>query len=124
MNSDKNNPSTWKKYKPEMCNTCVGTCCSMPCEMTISDLVRMEFIDEFEAEENPKKIAKKLKKMRVIEHFNLKNQLYTLQRLSSGDCMFLDQKLRRCTVYDKRPTTCREHPIVSSRPNYCPYNEK
>jgi Fe-S-cluster containining protein len=33
----------------------------------------------------------------------------------------LDAKTRRCTVYDKRPNTCRLHPQVGPKPGYCPY---
>ena len=36
----------------------------------------------------------------------------------------LDAKTRRCTVYEKRPTTCRLHPQVGPRPNFCPYGNK
>jgi Fe-S-cluster containining protein len=36
----------------------------------------------------------------------------------------LDAKTRRCTVYDKRPNTCRLHPQVGPRPNHCPYGNK
>jgi len=27
-------------------------------------------------------------------------------------------------VYDKRPNTCRKHPQVGPRPNFCPYGAK
>ena len=124
MFADKNRPSTWRKYFDGMCDTCQATCCQMPCEVTLEDLVRLELIDEFEAEEPPKKIAKKLKKMRVIEHFNIRNTIFTLQRLSTGECLYLDPSTKRCTVYEKRPKTCSDHPEISSRANYCPYNKK
>ena len=33
-------------------------------------------------------------------------------------------KTRRCTVYDKRPNTCRKHPQVGPRPGYCPHGRR
>jgi Fe-S-cluster containining protein len=94
----------------------------MPVEVKLPDLVRLEWVDPFEAEhEAPKQIAKRLQKMGVIEHFNFKNSIFTLSRRANGDCHNLDAKTRRCTVYDKRPNTCRLHPQVGPRPGYCPY---
>ena len=56
------NPGTWLKYKQEMCKTCVGSCCSLAVEATLDDLIRMELVDPFEAQEPVKKIVKRLKK--------------------------------------------------------------
>ena len=67
------------------------------------------------------RIAKRLEKARLIDHFNHKHLLFTLARRASGDCQFLDAQTRRCTVYDQRPDTCRKHPQVGPRPGYCAY---
>ena len=83
---------------------------------------RLELVDPFEAEhEEPKQIAKRLQKAGLIERFNFKNNIFTLARRANGDCSNLDATTRRCTVYDKRPNTCRLHPQVGPKPGYCPY---
>ncbi len=116
------NCDTWIRYRNGLCNTCAANCCTMPVEVKLPDLVRLELVDPFEAEhEEPKQIAKRLQKMGMIEHFNFKNSIFTLSRRANGDCQNLDVKTRRCNVYDKRPNTCRLHPQVGPRPGYCPY---
>ncbi len=116
------NCDTWTRYRSGLCNTCAANCCTMPVEVKLPDLVRLELVDPFESEhEEPKVIAKRLLKAGLIEHFNFKNSIFTLARRANGDCANLDVKTRRCTVYDKRPNTCRLHPQVGPRPGYCPY---
>ncbi len=116
------NCETWTRYRNGLCNSCAANCCTMPVEVKLPDLVRLGLVDPFEAEhEAPKQIAKRLQKMGAIEHFNFKNSIFTLSRRANGDCVNLDAQTRRCTVYDKRPTTCRLHPQVGPRPGYCPY---
>jgi len=116
------NCNTWSRYRNGLCNNCAANCCTMPVEVKLPDLVRLELVDPFEAEhEAPKQIAKRLQKMGVIEHFNFKHSIFTLSRRANGDCHNLDAQTRRCTVYEKRPTTCRLHPQVGPRPGYCPY---
>ncbi|ABA90344.2 protein of unknown function UPF0153 [Syntrophotalea carbinolica DSM 2380] len=117
-------PSTWVKYRKGLCNDCLGVCCSLPVEVTIEDLVRMELVDAFEVDEPAKEIAKRLRKQGLIDHFNFKSEIFTLARLANDDCIFLDQKSRRCTIYPKRPNTCRNHPQVGPRPGYCAYQCK
>ena len=96
----------------------------MPVEVKISDLVRMGAITAFEAEEPLKNLAKKLKKEGVVEHFNFKNQIFTLVRFATNDCLYLDPGSRRCVIYEIRPDTCRNHPLIGPRPGYCPYGKK
>lgn len=116
------NCETWTRYRNGLCNSCAANCCTMPVEVKLPDLVRLGLVDPFEVEhEAPKQIAKRLQKMGAIEHFNFKNSIFTLSRRANGDCVNLDAQTRRCTVYDKRPNTCRLHPQVGPRPGYCPY---
>lgn len=89
----------------------------------MTDLVRMGVIDEFDLEEEPKKIAKRLKKEHIIEHFYAKAGLFTLTRMANGDCLYLNQKTRRCTIYQQRPDTCRNHPQIGPRPGFCAYQK-
>jgi len=119
---DVDRPDTWTKYRSGLCDGCAANCCTMPVEVKLPDLVRLGLLDPFEAQHEPaKQIAKRLTKAGVIEHFNFKNSIYTLARRASGDCHYLDAVTRRCTVYEKRPNTCRLHPQVGPRPGHCPY---
>ena len=122
---DVDRSETWTRYKNGMCDSCAANCCTMPVEVKMADLVRLGMVDPFEAEnDDPKHIAKRLSKAGLIDHFNFKNSIFSLARRASGDCHLLDAKTRRCTVYDKRPTTCRLHPQVGPRPHFCPYGNK
>ncbi|SFN38796.1 hypothetical protein SAMN05660284_01367 [Formivibrio citricus] len=122
--SDLDRTETWLKYRAGLCATCRATCCTMPVEVKQPDLVRLELIDEFELGEEPKQIAKRLQKAGLIEHFNFRNSIFTLARRANGDCRYLDKETRRCTVYEKRPNTCRNHPQIGPRPGYCAYQCK
>lgn len=112
---------TWIKYRNGLCDNCRGSCCTMPAEVRVSDLVRMGVVDAFETEEPAKQIAKRLLKAGIIEHFNFKNELFTLARRASNDCIYLDGSTRRCTIYDIRPDTCRNHPRIGPRSGYCAF---
>jgi len=93
----------------------------MPTEVRVSDLIRMGVLDAFAIDEPAKLIAKRLKKSGIIAHFNFKAERFTLTRLANDDCLYLDGLTRRCTIYDKRPDTCRNHPHIGPRPGYCAY---
>lgn len=115
---------TWFKYRAGLCEHCRATCCTMPAEVGVTDLVRMAVIDAFDAGEPPKRLARRLKQAGLIDHFNFKTGRYTLARLANGDCVFLDPRTRRCTVYQQRPDTCRNHPQVGPRPGYCAFQPR
>ncbi|MBP4052152.1 YkgJ family cysteine cluster protein [Chromobacterium violaceum] len=119
--ADINRLETWIKYKNGLCEDCMASCCTMPVEVKLPDLVRIGVVDEFELEEPIKGIAKRLEKQRVIQHFNFKNSLFTLAQRANGDCLYLDAQTRRCTIYERRPNTCRNHPKVGPKPNFCAY---
>ena len=121
---DVDDTSTWIKHKQRLCSGCRANCCTMPVEVKIADLIRMGAITAFDADEPIKKLAKKLKKEGVVEHFNFKNQIFTLVRFANNDCLYLDPISRRCVIYEKRPDTCRNHPLIGPRPGYCPYEKK
>ncbi len=121
---DVNEISTWTKYKQRLCSNCRANCCTMPVEVKISDLVRMDLITAFEAEEPIKKLAKKLKNEGVVEHFNFKSQIFTIVRFANNDCLYLDRISRKCKIYEKRPDTCRNHPHIGPRSNFCPYEPR
>jgi Fe-S-cluster containining protein len=122
--ADIDNTATWVKYSKKMCDHCGASCCSLPVEVQPSDLIRMELMDEFELEEDLKHIARRLMKQHLVEHFHSKTKTFTLARMASGDCLFLDSRSRRCTIYFQRPNTCRNHPQVGPRAGYCAFNRK
>jgi uncharacterized protein len=122
--ADIDRTETWIKYRNRLCDDCRAGCCTLPVEVTLADLVRMEVIDAFEAQEPAKVIARKLKKSGIVDHFNQRSALFTLAQLASGDCIYLDGATRRCTIYPRRPDTCRNHPTVGPRPGFCAYSPK
>ncbi|WP_288470980.1 YkgJ family cysteine cluster protein [uncultured Pseudomonas sp.] len=119
LGADLDRTETWIRYDKAMCLDCVSSCCTLPVEARLSDLIRMGVVDEFEKGEPLKDIAKRLKKDGVVERLNAKTGLFTLVRLSNNDCVYLHPKTRLCTIYDQRPETCRNHPRVGPRPGYC-----
>lgn len=121
VGADLDRTETWIRYEKSMCHACVSSCCTMSVEARLSDLIRMELVDEFERGEPLKNIAKRLMKDGVVERFNQKTGLFTLTRMSNNDCYFLNRKTRLCTIYDKRPETCRNHPKIGPRPGYCAF---
>lgn len=119
---DVDRSDTWTRYKKGMCDSCQSNCCTMPVEVRLSDLLRLGLVDDFEAKEiDPRQIAIRLQKAKVVERYNAKSEKFTLVRRADGDCQYLDERTRLCTVYAQRPETCRLHPQVGPRPNYCPY---
>lgn len=113
---------TWSLYKRGMCDICKANCCTMPLEAQLSDLVRLALVDPFEAEHvAPKLIARRLLKLHLVDHYNAKQQIFTIARRANGDCRFLDAQTRRCTVYDKRPQICRLHPQKGPKPGWCAF---
>jgi len=124
IKADLDNTATWARYSRKLCSRCSASCCSLPVEVKAEDLVRMGLMDEFELNEEPKLVARRLLKERLIDHFHAGSRTFTLARMASGDCIFLDGGSRRCTLYQQRPDTCRNHPQVGPRSGYCPFREK
>ena len=124
MPVDKDKPGTWIKYKDSLCNTCLATCCTMPVEIKASDIVRLGLADQDGIESGTKKVANRLIKEGIVSQYREKTGLFTITQKSNGDCYFLNSQ-RHCTVYEKRPDTCRKFPVeIGRRPTYCPYLKK
>jgi uncharacterized protein len=122
---DVDRPETWTRYRAGLCDGCMANCCTMPVEVKLADVVRLGWVDPFEAEhEAPQQIAKRLIKARVVERYNARFGIFTLSRRADGDCRLLDAQTRRCTVYAQRPDTCRKHPQVGPRPGHCPHGRR
>lgn len=124
QNADLENTATWAKFSPKLCNHCSASCCSLPVEVKAGDLVRMALIDAFALTEDPKFIARKLMKERLVEHFHARTATFTLARQANGDCIYLDNVTRQCTIYANRPDTCRNHPRIGPRSGYCAFRMK
>jgi Predicted Fe-S-cluster oxidoreductase len=111
---------TWVRYSAGLCRDCHATCCTLPVEVRIDDLIRLELVDAFERDEPAKNIAKRLSKAGIVEHFNHKHEIFTLTRLTNGDCLYLDRKTRLCTVYAKRPDTAATTHASARAPDTAP----
>lgn len=118
---DPQKPTTWVKFtNDKMCEGCRAGCCSLPLEVNGDDLVRLELVTIDEVEASPKKVFKKLHKKGFLQDYYANRNVFMMEQHTNGDCYFLDQKTRRCTVYDKRPTVCRSFPRIGPRPGFCP----
>lgn len=118
--TDKDRPSTWRAYKDGMCKGCYGSCCTMPVEVKISDLIRLGVTTEDEAQGSLKKLAKRLMKEGIVVSYRAGTEFFMLAQKTNEDCLFLDSKTRLCTVYENRPDTCRKFPAIGPRPGFCP----
>ena len=123
---DVDRPQTWTRHRAGLCDSCNAHCCTMPLEVQLPDLVRLGLVEAFEAEHvEARLIARRLSKARLIDHYSPKLGLFTLARRASGDCQFLHPHTRCCTVYERRPETCRLHPQTKSpRPGWCAYGPR
>jgi Fe-S-cluster containining protein len=122
---DPDKPSTWMKYRDGLCQNCWAGCCTMPLEVSAQDLIDMRLTHEDEAGESLKKLAKRLQKEGIIQSYRANTGVFMISQKSNGDCYFLDSKTRLCTIYEKRPTVCREFPTkLGFRLGYCPAGKK
>lgn len=96
----------------------------MPVEVKLSDLIRLELVTEDEALGSVKKLAKRLIKEGYVVSYRQGTEFFMLSQKANRDCLFLDSQTRLCTVYDKRPETCRKFPSIGPRPGYCPGSAK
>ena len=119
---DIDRPSTWTKWHKSLCFQCKASCCSMPVEVYVEDLCRLNLASFEECQDSLKKVAQRLKKAKIIKSFNLRKEVFILEQ-NYGTCLFLDRN-HRCKVYEQRPKTCREHPVTGPRPGYCPASSR
>jgi uncharacterized protein len=123
---DVDRPSTWKKFtNDELCHSCNASCCTMPVEVTISDLIRLKLVTEDDVQNRGlKKVAKQLAKEKWITSYREGTGLFMLTQKANRDCVFLDSRTRRCTNYENRPDVCRQFPGIGPKPGSCPYVKK
>ncbi len=115
--------SRWTLYKKGLCDTCEGLCCYMPVEVRTSDLVRLGILVEFHLELSEREQIKEALKHPAVARYTPSTEKFTLTQKHDSSCFFLDQN-KRCTTYETRPETCRNHPKIGPRPNYCAYMKK
>ncbi len=113
----------WTKYKKGLCDTCEGLCCYMPVEVKIVDLIRLNILDEFHLQLDLREQIKDALKNPAVLRFTPSTDKFTLKQKTDGSCYFLDTN-RRCTCYNQRPDTCRNHPQIGPRPGFCAYMKK
>ena len=125
MATNKDRPSTWKRYEEANCLKCKAHCCSMPVEVQIEDLINIGIATQDEVDNSIKKLAKRLKKEGYISSYREGTEFFMLTQKANSDCYFLDSKTRLCTIYNKRPGTCRKFPSqIGTRVGFCPYEPK
>ena len=124
MRTDKDRPSTWVPYKNGLCQRCRGECCTMPVEVKAADIARLGWVDEEQVRLAPKRVAKELIKQKKVISYRENSGFFMLAARPNGECALLDPKTRLCTVYEKRPDTCREFPLKGPRPDFCPYTPR
>lgn len=122
--ADAGRPSTWVKFRPVMCKGCHALCCTLPVEVSVADLQRMELITPEQAALPIRKIARDLQDRKLVRSFRVRSGLFTLEQRTNDDCVFLGKEDRLCTIYDKRPQVCRKFPELGPRPGYCPEKRK
>lgn len=111
----------WIPFKKGLCRSCWASCChDMPLEVSVPDLIRLGFIEPDEPIEDLKKVAKELKKKKVIQKYLPQKMTFVIAQKKNKDCIFLSQN-RKCTVYSKRPEICRKFPQIGPKPGHCPY---
>ena len=89
------------------CSRCPGYCCSYPrIEVRDKDLARLARHFGLALEEAEKRFTRRYRDEdddeRILRH--RKDEIY------GSICRFFDTDERRCTVYDARPTVCRQYP--------------
>lgn len=122
--ADAGRPSTWIKFRPALCKGCHALCCTLPVEVSVADLQRMELITPEQAALPIRKIARDLQDRKLVRSFRVRSGLFTLEQRTNDDCVFLGKEDRLCTIYDKRPQVCRKFPELGPRPGYCPEKRK
>jgi Fe-S-cluster containining protein len=121
--TDIDRPSTWIPYRTGLCEGCFAGCCQLPVEVNAQDLVTMGLADADDLTGSLKKLAKRLIEAKIVHHFRAASGLFTLAQKGNRDCIFLDN-FRRCRIYEKRPTVCRNFPAVGPRSGFCPRQDR
>ncbi len=120
--TDPQRPSTWVEYKKGMCDGCWAGCCTLPLEVSAFDLIRLGQSTEDEMASSAKKASKRLINEGIVRSYNASTGIFVIEQRGGRDCIFLGEKDRLCTVYEKRPEVCRKFPKIGPKPGWCPSN--
>lgn len=113
----------WTKYNNDLCQTCAGSCCYMPVEVKTSDLIRLEILNEFHLELSEREQIKDALKHPAVLRYTPSSEKFMLKQKTDSSCYFLDAN-KKCTKYEQRPDTCRNHPHIGPKPGFCAYLKK
>ena len=83
----------------------------------------IKILNEFHLELSEREQIKDALKHPSILRFTPSTEKFTLRQKPDGSCYFLDAN-KKCTEYELRPDTCRNHPQIGPRPGYCGYMKK
>jgi Fe-S-cluster containining protein len=122
MTTDYFKPDTWIAYQESNCRNCHADCCRLQVDVSPSDLIRMQVASAEEFSVNELATFEKLKRQGIIKSFNIEKKYGSLNQFADNRCLYL--KDGRCRIYEKRPDTCRQFPVIGPRANYCPFKEK
>ena len=100
-------PVTGYKALKYDCDKCVAYCCSIydRVQVTPRDIRRLAAHFRVLPEVASQRFTKLFGKERILRR--------KADLLFGQACMFLNQKTRKCTIYDVRPAVCREFPDTS-----------
>lgn len=97
-----------KQSKPAYdCAKCPGYCCTYDWILVGKrDIKRLAKRFDVSYEEAEKRYTKYVSEYghRVLRHRQ--------DHIFKSACMFFDQAHRRCTIYEHRPSTCRDYPVT------------
>lgn len=101
----RNSPASMSRKKTFDCNKCPGYCCSYPfIEISKTDLKRLAKHFDLEPAVAEKRFTVYSKEEKALGLRKQKDPVF------GSICRFFDTKKRGCTIYDARPSTCRDYP--------------
>lgn len=95
------------------CALCPGYCCSYPrIEVTPFDISRLADHFGISAAKAKAKFTRHyaFKADKPEDHVSEQILKHKKDHIYATTCQFLDQDLRRCSIYEARPSVCREFP--------------
>lgn len=103
-----------EKNKPKNrydCSKCPAYCCSYPrIVVTDSDLARLAKHFQVSEPEAEKRYTRQYRFADGKEKIHERILRHEKDHIYKSACGFLDRDTRRCTVYEARPSVCREFP--------------
>jgi len=122
--ADIDDTRTWTRYSRSLCSSCAARCCTLIVEVSTEDMINCGYASLWETQHDMKGLVKSLKKQGIIKRYNIRTEKFVLEQTAKGECIFLDER-KLCSIYDRRPRVCREHPDVAGpRRGFCPYRLK